>query len=102
MTHHAQDYLNKIIRNDSSQKGVKWPTQSAGEKTQPRIISSKTFFQKWRWIPQGNKNKNKNKRDLIELTRFCIAKETIKNQQQRKDNLWNGRKYLQMMQQTRA
>ena len=23
MTHHAQDYLNKISRNDSSQKGVK-------------------------------------------------------------------------------
>ena len=32
-----------------------------GKKTQPRIISSKTFFQKRRWIPQGNKNKNKNK-----------------------------------------
>ena len=43
-----------------------------------------------------------NKRDLIELIRFCIAKETIKKQQQRKDSLWNGRKYLQMMQQTRA
>ena len=40
-----------------------------------------------------------NKCNLIKLTRFCTAKETIKKQ---KGNLLNGRKYLQMMRLTRA
>ena len=35
-----------------------------------------------------------NKRDLIKLTSFCIAKETINKQ---KDNIRTGRKYLQKM-----
>ena len=38
---------------------------------------------------------NMNKGDLIKLTSFCTAKKTIKK---KKDNLKNGRKYLQMMQ----
>ena len=35
-----------------------------------------------------------NKRNLIKLISFCTAKETIAKP---KDNLWSGRKYLQMM-----
>ena len=38
---------------------------------------------------------NMNKGDLIKITSFCTAKKTIKK---KKDNLKNGRKYLQMMQ----
>ena len=37
-----------------------------------------------------------NKGDLIKLISFCTAKKTIKKK--KKDNLKNGRKYLQMMQ----
>ena len=44
----------------------------------PRVMEIKTRTSKW---------------DLIKLKSFCIAKETIN-----KDNLWTGRKYLQMMQ----
>ena len=47
---------------------------------------------------------NMNKEDLIKLTSFCTAKKTVKkkktknkNKKQR-DNLKNGRKYLQLMQ----
>jgi len=37
-----------------------------------------------------------NKWDLIKLKSFCTAKETIKQ----KDNLQNGRKYLEIMKPT--
>ena len=40
---------------------------------------------------------NMNKGDLIKLTSFCTAKKTVKRKK-KKDNLKNGRKYLQMMQ----
>ena len=42
--------------------------------------------------------------DLIKLTSFCTAKETIKKKKKKKQkgNLQNGRKYLQIMQYTRA
>ena len=39
---------------------------------------------------------NMNKGDLIKLTSFCTANKTIKKK--KKDNLKNGRKYLQLMQ----
>ena len=42
---------------------------------------------------------NMNRGDLIKLTSFYTAKKIIKK---KKDNLKNGRKYLQMMQYTRA
>ena len=50
----------------------------------PKAIETKTKINQW---------------DLIKLTNFCTAKETIKKP---KDNLQNGRKYFQMMQLTRA
>ena len=52
----------------------------------PKVIEIKTKINKW---------------DLIELTNFCTAKETIKNlkKKKRKDSLWNGRKYLPKMRQ---
>ena len=40
--------------------------------------------------------------DLIKFTSFCTAKETIKKKKKQKGNLQNGRKYLQIMQYTRA
>ena len=40
---------------------------------------------------------NMNKGDLIKLTSFCTAKKTVKKKRER-DNLKNGRKYMQMMQ----
>ena len=50
--------------------------------------------------PKAIKTKAKiNKWDLIKLTSFCTAKETVNKQ---KDNLQIGRKYLQMMRLTRA
>ena len=48
----------------------------------PRVMQTKAKINKW---------------DLIKPKRFCTAKETIN----KKDNLQNGRKYLQMMQLTR-
>ena len=50
----------------------------------PKAIEIKTKINKW---------------DLIKFRSLCTAKETIKK---KKDNLQNGRKYLQMMQPTRA
>ena len=42
---------------------------------------------------------NMNKGDLIKLTSFCTAKKTVKKKKKReRDNLKNGRKYMQMMQ----
>ena len=41
---------------------------------------------------------NMNKGDLIKLTSFCTAKKTVKKKKRERDNLKNGRKYLQMMQ----
>ena len=52
----------------------------------PRIMTIKTKINQW---------------DPIKLKNFCTANKTIKKTKQ-KDNLWNGRKSLQMMQQTRA
>ena len=50
-------------------------------------------------IPREMEIKTKiNKWDLMKLKTFCTAKETINKT---KDNLQNGRKYLQMMQLTR-
>ena len=53
--------------------------------------------------PRIRSIKKKNKPwDLIKLKSFCTAKETIKNKTKQKDNPQNGRKSLQMMQQTKA
>ena len=41
---------------------------------------------------------NMNKGDLIKLTSFCTAKKTVKKKKRERDNLKNGRKYMQMMQ----
>ena len=49
----------------------------------PRVMGLKTKINKW---------------DLLKLKSFCTAKETITKQ---KDNLQDGRKYLQKMQPTR-
>ena len=42
---------------------------------------------------------NMNKGDLIKLTSFCTANKTVKKKRKKKerDNLKNGRKYMQMM-----
>ena len=53
----------------------------------PRVMTIKTKINQW---------------DLIKLRNFCIAKETTKKEEEKKDNLLNGRKSLQMMQPTRA
>ena len=42
--------------------------------------------------PNGKERKTKiNQQDLIKLTRFCTAKETIKKKKKKEDNLQNGR-----------
>ena len=54
----------------------------------PKAIEIKTKMNTW---------------DLIKLRNFCRAKETIiKKKKKKKNSLWNGRKYLQMMQLTRT
>ena len=53
----------------------------------PKAVEIKTKINKW---------------DLIKRASFGTAKETIKNETKQKGNLWNGRKWLQMMQLTRA
>ena len=50
--------------------------------------------------PKATELKTKiNQWDLIKLMSFCITEETIKKI---KDNLWNGRKWFQMMKLARA
>ena len=58
------------------------------------IFRPKSYENILRVASQGKRNKSKNKWDLIKLKAFAQQR---KPSTKIKDNLWNGRKYLQMM-----